>query len=92
MPPGGYHSVAIVRGASNHSWSGILRPINADGTSVFKAGATIAVKFMLTGDSAGISDLAATLTFAQISAGVVPRGCAELFWKPVNNQPMAPSG
>lgn len=54
-----------------YSWSGVLRPINADGTSVFKAGSTVPVKFMLTDAGAGITDLAATLSYAKVSGGVV---------------------
>lgn len=51
------------------AWSGILQPVNADGTSVFKAGATVPVKFALTGASAGIADLRATLSYAKIVDG-----------------------
>jgi hypothetical protein len=54
-----------------YSWSGVLRPINADGSSIFKAGSTIPVKFMLTGDDAGVTDLVATLAYARLSDGVV---------------------
>jgi hypothetical protein len=52
------------------AWSGILQPINIDGSSVFKAGSTIPVKFALTGDSACITSLAATLAYAKGSDGV----------------------
>lgn len=54
-----------------YSWTGVLRPINADGSSIFKAGSTVPVKFMLTGDDAGITDLVATLSYAKLSSGVV---------------------
>ena len=54
-----------------YSWSGVLRPLNADGSSVFKAGSTVPVKFMLTGDDADITDLIATLSYARINNGVV---------------------
>jgi hypothetical protein len=54
-----------------YSWSGVLQPINADGSSVFKLGSTVAVKFALTGVSAGITNLAATLTLAKISSTIV---------------------
>ena len=41
----------------------MLQPINADGSSVFKAGSTVSVKFQLTGASAGITNATAlTLT------------------------------
>lgn len=53
-----------------YSWSGILPPIKPDGTSVFKAGSTIPVKFVLTGISAGITDLVATLSYAPLIDGM----------------------
>lgn len=34
------------------TWSGILQPINADGSSIFKLGSTVPVKFALTGSCA----------------------------------------
>jgi hypothetical protein len=43
------------------AWSGFLQPINVDGSSVFKQGSTVPVKFQLTGASAGIKDLTARL-------------------------------
>ncbi|MCI0537464.1 MAG: PxKF domain-containing protein [Verrucomicrobiales bacterium] len=54
-----------------YSWSGVLQPINADGSSIFKAGRTVPVKFQLTGESAGITDLVASLSFAKISDTVL---------------------
>jgi hypothetical protein len=51
-----------------YTWSGILQPINADGSSVFKLKSTVPVKFQLTGASAGITNAVATLTLAKISA------------------------
>lgn len=56
--------------AVTYSWSGVLRPINQDGTSVFKQGSTVPVKFKLTGASAGITDAVAKLYLAKISDGV----------------------
>jgi hypothetical protein len=53
-----------------YAWSGILQPINGDGSSVFKLGSTVPVKFALTGASTGISAASATLSFAKISNGV----------------------
>jgi uncharacterized repeat protein (TIGR03803 family) len=47
-------------------WSGVLPPINPDGSSVFKQGSTIPVKFRLTGASAGITDLVANLSYELI--------------------------
>jgi hypothetical protein len=54
-----------------YAWSGILQPINADGSSVFKLGSTVPVKFQLTGASAGITSAAATLSLAKVSSNVV---------------------
>jgi PKD repeat protein len=59
-----------------YSWSDFLQPIDAPDAnrvskSVFKAGSTVPVKFKLTGDSAGITDLAATLLYAKVSDGIV---------------------
>jgi hypothetical protein len=47
-----------------------LQPINSDGSSVFKLGRTIPVKFALTGASAGVTDLVAHLFVAQLSNGI----------------------
>jgi hypothetical protein len=54
----------IVRHAA-YSWSGLLQPINADGSSVFKKGSTVPVKFRLTGADAGNTTLNARLYIAQ---------------------------
>lgn len=54
-----------------YSWSGVLQPLNSDGSSVVKAGSTVPVKFMLTGEDAGITDLTATLSFANVSGSGV---------------------
>ncbi len=50
-----------------YSWSGVLQPINANGSSVFKAGSTVPVKFELTGASAGIANAVATLSYVQLT-------------------------
>src|SRR5262249_28645978 len=49
-----------------YAWSGILQPINADGSSVFKLGSTVPMKFQLTGASAGITNAVANLTYQQV--------------------------
>jgi hypothetical protein len=56
-----------------YSWSGILQPINADGSSVFRRGSTVPVKFRLTGASAGVTDAVARLSYQFVngSAGTV---------------------
>ncbi len=53
-----------------YGWSGILQPINSDGSSIFKQGSTIPVKFKLTGSSAGIANANATIKITKIGAGV----------------------
>src|SRR5205814_1146556 len=53
----GNSATASFRVSVAFSWSGVLQPVNADGSSVFKLGSTVPVKFRLTGSSAGITDL-----------------------------------
>ncbi|HEY5927722.1 MAG TPA: HYR domain-containing protein [Kofleriaceae bacterium] len=53
--------------ASAADWTGILQPINADGSSIFKLGRVIPVKFRLTGALAGMTTLQARLTLTQVS-------------------------
>ena len=50
-----------------YSWSGVLQPLNADGSSVFIAGSTVSVKFQLTGASAGIDAAVARLSYVKLS-------------------------
>jgi uncharacterized repeat protein (TIGR03803 family) len=47
-------------------WSDVLQPLNADGSSIFKLGSTIPVKFKLTGACAGITNLIAKIYVAKI--------------------------
>jgi hypothetical protein len=54
-----------------YAWSGVLQPINPDGSSIFKAGSTIPVKFRLTGASAGITDAVAKVYVARIDDEVI---------------------
>jgi hypothetical protein len=51
-----------------YQWSGILQPIDADGSSVFKLGSTVPVKFKLVGTSARITNAVAKLTLAQVTS------------------------
>jgi hypothetical protein len=53
------------------SWSGFLAPINADGSSLWRGGRTVPVKFQLTGASAGYAGLTARLYVARVSSGVI---------------------
>src|SRR5262249_3649736 len=53
-----------------YACSGFLPPINAAGGSVFKVGSTVPVQFQLTGASACITTLAATLSYSNVSKGV----------------------
>jgi hypothetical protein len=52
-------------------WSNVLAPLNADGSSVYKIGSTIPVKFQLTGTAAGVGNLPAKLSYAKVSNGLV---------------------
>jgi len=47
-----------------------LQPINSDGSSIFKKGSTVPVKFKLQGTSAGIKNLVAHLSVAKVSNGI----------------------
>ena len=51
------------------AWSNVLQPVNADGSSIFKLGSTVPVKFQLTGASAGITNLSARLYLQRLGAG-----------------------
>src|SRR5204862_8111778 len=51
-----------------YPWSGVLQPLNADGSSTFKLGSTVPVKFQLTGPAAGITNLVATLSLFKVSS------------------------
>ena len=50
-----------------YAWSGFLQPISQDGSSVFKLGSTIAVKFQLTGASSGVQNATAKFSYVKIS-------------------------
>lgn len=50
-----------------YSWSGLLQPINADGSSVFKRGSTVPVKFRLTDSCAGTLSFPAEIFLAKVS-------------------------
>ena len=51
------------------AWSNVLQPVNLDGSSVFKLGSTVPVKFQLTGASAGVRDLVARLYLLRVGPG-----------------------
>ena len=53
-----------------YSWSSVVQPINADGSSVFKLGSTVPVKFALTGASAAVTNAVARLYYAKVSNNV----------------------
>jgi hypothetical protein len=53
-------------------WSGILRPINRDGSSIFKLGSTIPIKFELPIPGGGfVTDAAPRLFIAKVSNSIV---------------------
>jgi hypothetical protein len=54
-----------------YCFNGFDQPINADGSSIFKLGRTIPVKFQLCGASQGITNAAATLIVIQDSNNVL---------------------
>jgi hypothetical protein len=50
-----------------YTWLGFTQPVHPDGSSVFKLGRTVPVRFQLGGDSASITDAVATLGVAKLS-------------------------
>jgi hypothetical protein len=54
-----------------YGWSGLLQPINADGSSIFKLGSTVPVKFALTDASAGVTNAVARLFYSKTNNNVV---------------------
>ncbi|MFN8074286.1 MAG: HYR domain-containing protein [Kineosporiaceae bacterium] len=54
-----------------YAFSGVLQPVNADGSSVFKLGSTVPVKFAVTAGGAPVSTVIAHLGYAKVS-GVTP--------------------
>ena len=64
---GGGDSEIFLIGAPVYTFSGVLQPINQDGSSLFKQGRTIPVKFRLTDDEGTFVDTAyATLEISMI--------------------------
>lgn len=53
-----------------HSSTGILQPINSDGSSVFKIKSTIPVKIQLTGGSAGVTNGVFNVSLVKLSGTV----------------------
>jgi hypothetical protein len=52
-----------------YAWSGVLPPIKQDGSSVFRQGRTVPVKFRLAGASAGIANAVARLYVTHVCPG-----------------------
>jgi uncharacterized repeat protein (TIGR03803 family) len=55
---------------TNYSWSGVLSPVNADGSSIFKLGSTVPVKFKLTGACDGRPNVTARLFVTRYSINI----------------------
>ena len=53
-----------------YAWSNLLPPIRVNGTSIFKIGSTVPVKFQLTGASAVLTNLPALIHVSPVSTGV----------------------
>jgi hypothetical protein len=59
-------------GMASWVWSGLLQPVNADGSSVFKLGSTVPLKFTLVdGSGAVVADATATLGVAKVTNQIV---------------------
>lgn len=56
---------------ATYAWSGVRPPVNLDGSSVFKLGSTVPVKFQLAGASSAIHDATARLFYSKVSNGTV---------------------
>lgn len=55
-----------------YTYGGILQPINADGSSLFRLGSTVPVKFQLTGISGKIvTDAVANISYAMYTGNVI---------------------
>ena len=54
-----------------YTWSNVLRPVSIAGTSIFKLGSTVPIRFQLTGASAALTNLHARLFVAPMSSSVL---------------------
>lgn len=66
----GETSTDIVKVSIVYSWGGVQAPINSDGSSVFKLGSTVPVKFVVDGASSSAGDIGARLYLAKMSDSV----------------------
>jgi len=55
----------------DYAWSDLLQPINVDGSSIFKLGSTIPVKFQLVGACSGLVGLDAHLFLAKLTNSIL---------------------
>ena len=68
---GQLHADETITVSAGYTWSGFLQPVNQDGSSIFKLGRTVPVKFQLTGASAGVTNAVARLYVAKITNNIV---------------------
>jgi DNA/RNA endonuclease G (NUC1) len=68
---GALHADETINVGTGYTWSGVLQPVNPNGSSIFKLGRTVPVKFQLTGASAGITNAVARLYVAKVTDSVV---------------------
>lgn len=54
-----------------YNWSNLLQPVNTDGSSIFKLGSTVPLKFQLLGAASTKSDVIAKVYLAKVSNNVV---------------------
>ncbi len=62
---------AGVCSGTDYAWSGVLQPINSDGTSIFKLGRTVPVKFQLVDGCTGLTGVTARLFLAKLTNDVL---------------------
>ncbi len=55
----------------NFAWTGVLQPINGDGTSIFKLGSTVPVKFKLTNPCVPPGTLSAKIFLAKVTNSIL---------------------
>jgi len=68
----GNHAHATTIVTARYTFNGFLPPINNDGSSIFKAGSTVPVKFQLKDyNGAFVSTAVASITYAKVSGSVV---------------------
>jgi hypothetical protein len=67
------------------SWSGVLQPINTNGSSIFNQGSTVPVKFQITGASAKITNAVVKLYYTKIGNNITGTEAEAISTSAANN-------